>query len=377
MDRKAQIQVQFNWIFVIIVGAIILGFFLSIIFSQQEASETKISVDLANHFNTIITTTNQKIGTVKQYKVPKVELNFVCLQGEGVNYYSVGEIQVRDTKHELYFSAETLQDDVIYTWTQEWRVPYGIGTFLYLTNSESMYAFVTNASGPPHPFKFDELTENFANNLTTRFIYRNSTDYFVNTFDEGLNMDDYTYIFLDDHLPRPGTGSLDLDIVDDAKIIVIDAKENDVFAYGNVSFLNKEQYIEYYNGEFSLPNADLTAGYIGKASLYAAIFSGDRERYICGMDKALERFRAMNYLHYYKIQNVLPRVNSYCSELLNGTVIDEDVGLRGARDVLIDINDSLNTGFEGLDVEALNILVDALDDYNSKIAIESNCPLVY
>ena len=375
MNNEAQIQVQFNWIFVIIVGAVILAFFFSIIFSMGKTSETKVDISLANQFNTIITTTNQKIGTVKQYSVPKVDLNFECLENEGVYYFALGDLKARDTKYDLFFSPRTLNDKYLYTWTQEWKAPYGIGTFLYLTNSQNMYAFISNST---NNYQFEELTENFPNNLTSRFIYRNETNHFQNTFDKGINLDSYTYIFLKDDLPKPNELNNPLNVVDDSVIIIIDPAQADVFAYGNITYLSKNNYETYYDdvqNDDSYPHDHLSvASYLGKASLYAAIFSGDASRYRCGMDKALVRFKAINLLQIYKIENVLPRVNTYCYELLNGS---DDEFILGARSVLNDINTTLQSNFKTLNVHELYDLDKKLDDYNSKIAIEANCPLVY
>ena len=51
--QKAQLAISFNWIFVIIVGAVFLTFFFSLISSQAKTSDQKVSATIAKQFQTI------------------------------------------------------------------------------------------------------------------------------------------------------------------------------------------------------------------------------------------------------------------------------------------------------------------------------------
>ena len=120
--KKAQIDMQFNWIFVIIIGAVLLGFFFTAIMSASKSSDQKISVSLAKHFETIIFSAGQKSGTLKTYQTPPVTLHFTCDDGQGLYNYYVGDLKARDTKYDLIFAPDSLTGNSVITWTQKWKV---------------------------------------------------------------------------------------------------------------------------------------------------------------------------------------------------------------------------------------------------------------
>jgi len=55
IKKKGVIEVQFNWIFILIIGAIILFFFFSIVKTQKTVSEKKISTTVRRDIRAILT----------------------------------------------------------------------------------------------------------------------------------------------------------------------------------------------------------------------------------------------------------------------------------------------------------------------------------
>ena len=53
MMKKGQVSFQLNWVFVIIIGVIILTFFISVVSKQKEVSDNKISASVAKSFETL------------------------------------------------------------------------------------------------------------------------------------------------------------------------------------------------------------------------------------------------------------------------------------------------------------------------------------
>ena len=64
-NNKAQLEIQFNWIFVLIVGTVLLVFFFSLIGSQSKSSEQGVAINLAQRMKSILSATEQQPGTVK------------------------------------------------------------------------------------------------------------------------------------------------------------------------------------------------------------------------------------------------------------------------------------------------------------------------
>ena len=139
--KRGAIEVQFNWIFVIIVGAVILLFFFAIINNQSKTTEDRISISQSKYFETVITSTGQKVGTLKEYQIPGLKISFECDSGANLYSYSVQNLPARDTKYDVIFTQEELIGNNIQTWTQSWDLPFAVGTFLYITNSKQGYIF--------------------------------------------------------------------------------------------------------------------------------------------------------------------------------------------------------------------------------------------
>ena len=88
-SRKAQVETQFNWIFILIVGAIILAFFTYIVIKQKAASDAKIAGKISQQLNTILVGAKVSSGTVQDIPTPEVSIHFTC------NDYYIGPASQR------------------------------------------------------------------------------------------------------------------------------------------------------------------------------------------------------------------------------------------------------------------------------------------
>ena len=70
MKRNAAIESQFNWIFVLVVGAVILIFFITFINNQRKNSEILTASDLLTHFDSIARGATVSIGTIYDIDIP-------------------------------------------------------------------------------------------------------------------------------------------------------------------------------------------------------------------------------------------------------------------------------------------------------------------
>lgn len=374
LGKKGQIEIQFNWIFVIIIGAIILGFFITFIFSQQKTSEQKVSATVAKHFETIISSTNQKLGTVKTYTTPQLSVTFECDEREGIYHYSVGDVKAKDTKHELIFSSEKLTGTKIYTWTEKWSVPYQVATFLYITNDREHFSFVQQEN-PPTPYEKD-VYEYFPKNFSVSLINKTgNSNSFENIPTTSLNKQVYTYILIEsnnnNNLPELEEF---VQVQDDrVRIIVVKPYSTDLFKKGLVTFFDAETYKKYIGqpppqARTEYPN------YFGRASLYAAIFAGSQERYECGMSKAMQRLRLVTLIQYYKALSVNESISNTCRDLVVGSQ-----HIDGAAKILDDMDQALSDDglFSSNTVKQIVEDIDRLERINNKIVVEANCPLLY
>ena len=54
-EKKAQIQVTFNWVYILIAGAVILLFFIGIVVKQKAVSEENLATDVVRVMESIFT----------------------------------------------------------------------------------------------------------------------------------------------------------------------------------------------------------------------------------------------------------------------------------------------------------------------------------
>jgi len=135
-SKKAQVQeTQLNWVFILIVGAIILGFFTFIVMKQKVSSEAKFSGKVSQQINTILVGAKVSSGTVQMIPTPELEIRFTC------NDYYIGPASQR-LGNRVVFAPEYLDGDELITWALDWSVPFKVSTFLYMTTPFIKYVVV-------------------------------------------------------------------------------------------------------------------------------------------------------------------------------------------------------------------------------------------
>jgi len=134
-NRKAQADTQLNWIFIMIVGAIIMAFFIFIVMKQRAASEAKFSGKVAQQLNTILVGAKVSSGTVQEIPTPEISVRFTC------NDYYVGASSQR-LGNRVVFAPEYLDGNRMITWTLDWNVPFKVTSFLYITSPFIRYIVV-------------------------------------------------------------------------------------------------------------------------------------------------------------------------------------------------------------------------------------------
>lgn len=389
-EKKGQLSIGFNWIFVLIIGAVLLGFFFTAISSGSKSSEQKISVSLVKHFETIIFSSGQKPGTTKTYTTPEVELSFVCNDKLAYYNYKVGDLKARDTKYDILFTPETLFGESIITWTQSWKVPYSVATVMYITNKDQLFIFEQSTSTPTR--KFEQLTENFVQNVSTYII---DEENLAGEIPEGYNS--YTYVLFAN---ETNIKYSDLIEENNVNIVLIYPAETDIFSYGDLFFLEAKDFRLFRLGDYDLmsddsPSSFLSAsgeleeefefydntnefsyekrhsGYIGKASLYGAVFSGSQELYECNMNKAVNRLLLLSVLQSNKLDIIAPDVSSLCKEQLG--LVD----LPGPYGVLKKIESLAEEGFDFRLIPDIYYRAEQLQEYNYDLSMSGTCPTIY
>ncbi len=132
MNRNGQ-GIQFNWIFVAIVGIIILLFFLGFLVKYIDLQESKENAEIARGF------ANSILGakSTEQYK------NFSVSKRFNVDYDCKDLIVNGDQRFEVPYTLvmdNTTSNDLI-VWVKEYRKGFLVDRVVFISNADTKYYF--------------------------------------------------------------------------------------------------------------------------------------------------------------------------------------------------------------------------------------------
>jgi len=272
--KKGQLGLQFNWIFIMIAGAIILAFFFAVVAKQKDISDQKIAISLGNDIEAIASGAAISRGSVQPIALPKVEIEFSCSDTCDCTFTPGAGIskQFRDN---LLFAPGKITGNQIILWTLDWKLPFRIANLVYITNDRVKYFVIGSENSPT----YKRLKEKVPEEIDMEF----RQDVFSI---ENRNYEKTKFIFIDEHTP-PFPSIIDLDeSFEKDDVSAISVSQN------LVTFYKKEQKRGYPIQDLT-GNSLATKSYIGDESLLAAIFSEDKNMFECNIAKAYKR---MSYI---------------------------------------------------------------------------------
>ena len=343
-NKKAAIEVQFNWIFVLIAGAMILAFFITIVVKQKFVSEQAISATVLTSLESILTGAKVSIGATNTIDLPpKTEIKFGC------DEYSIGDMP-KQTKTRIIFAPDLIKGRKMVTWALGWSLPYRVTNFLYLTSPDVKYVIVGSGDLAKEINKTlpDEISKEIASDIedAERIKYKNNYQ--------------TKFIFVD----TSGVITLDYSFrnADVTAIQIIPESEANS---GTIKFYEKDPANPL---NFKLIE---TTYYLKIESLIGAIFSGNAETYNCVMKKAFKKLSIITSIY----QERSTALASYYSS--QGSACD-------SYHSTLDINEiadvsSVLSGPSPLELSSFTSLlnsVNSLKDQNKEAQLYS-CALIY
>ena len=131
--RKGQLDVQFNWIFVLIAGAVILALFFKVAATQRQLSEDKSAIRLQNDFDAITNAALQSKDTIQTVPLPNIGLRFSCADCACTMNFGRFTLPFGDRS---IFAPASVQGTEAKLWVLDWKVPFRVTNFLYVTNDQ-------------------------------------------------------------------------------------------------------------------------------------------------------------------------------------------------------------------------------------------------
>lgn len=330
INKRGQIEVTFNWVYILIAGAVILLFFTGIIFKAKQSAEANLNQDLINTIESIFTAA-QKAEKTKNFidtsGLVDYVLYFNCENGIGTYGIKGQGASVEDSVAPIFAPLEISTSRLI-TWSLPYKLPFKVIDFLIVTSVNTKYYLIGE----------DEFAEEFYNatldssessNSLNRFNVERITDFGTiapeGNFQLRIIDSEGRYIHDDDDLP----GQLKLRYFTDDKVSAV------AFSGNTVNYYQKEG--DKWKKLNLNPILIVSLGGEKDAAKYAAVFSGNDQMYECNMQKAFKRLRYLNEVYggediqsgnpgrklqemitYYFVDNPTLQISRECLTFING-----------------------------------------------------------
>ncbi|MBW2988200.1 hypothetical protein DRJ48_01735, partial [Candidatus Woesearchaeota archaeon] len=164
MNRNGAVEIQFNWIFVLVAGALIIAMVTGFALRWIKTSERSEAVEALSNIDTIITATGVVEGETKVVSLPDFSLRYDCNE-LGYSGVSVGGLRVANL-----FSPPELKGNSLVMWTRAWFVPFYVGNFVYITTPQVKYNVVYQPGNPSSERLLRMLEDSLPDKVNVDFV---------------------------------------------------------------------------------------------------------------------------------------------------------------------------------------------------------------
>jgi len=278
-NSKGFVEIQFNWIFVLIIGGIILVFFIGIAEKQKSVSEGKVSIKVRSDIKTILTGIRASTDTASIIDLIGKEISYNC---EGYSVQGINPTQVG-----ISFSPSKIKGFKVMAWSKDWSMPYRVSNFLMVTSPDIKYIIIGTS----------DIARELNNSLPPNFLTKgNNKQTLLNKELSGDTNDiknDGNYrvrfVFFN-HNPTGSEGLSNINSMEDSEVSAINIVGNSLEGFGELKFYKKKG-----NNWENFPHS--ISYYLGKESLFAAVFTEDYKSYNCNMQKAFKHLSIVSDIY--------------------------------------------------------------------------------
>ncbi len=349
-SKKAAVEVQIGWIFVLIVGSLILLFFISVVRSTTKSSQESKYVDLKQSLQSILAQAESDVGTTRTIGMPSIALEFDCT-GFNIQNAQSGKIS---TTYNTIFSPDIIQGREMVTKSQYFEMPYKVDYFLYATSKSVRYTFVNYSASCNHDCQkyLQDIIKELPANMTLNFVSDASTVHENGYYKE-------RFIFLNqDPTNFP---------------IFSGMKNSDMTAIKISSLDNSIYYYNKTNTGWSTPSA---TAYLGTSMLIGAIIS-EESLYECNARKALVKYKILTTLYANRTQ-VLKDFYYQASPDSAEYVCYQKYDQLNIASTINSLDQFINGNkFDSSAFNSISSTADLLKQSNEKTLMILSCPLIY
>lgn len=250
--KKAQ-GVQFNWIFVVVSGAILIIFFSGFGIKYAELQKNRENAEIARGIDRII----NGLRGQEQYKTIDINANFKF--EFNCDSFTINDNYVQNLNGKIIFTQDNLKVNKLYAWTKEFKKAYKIDNFVYLVDSNKDYYLIKDGNEEYASKIYNELPSIFTNFKTL---------YFDELIKSQLGKNNEFVFFSESSQDQIN------ELKEKGDLLIIDS-------INNIVTFNKNEKAKVLN----------------EALVYGAIFSGGYNTYKCGYDQLTEKFSNINNIY--------------------------------------------------------------------------------
>ncbi|MBU0758710.1 MAG: hypothetical protein KKF44_11690 [Nanoarchaeota archaeon] len=345
--KKGAVAIQFSWIFVILIGTVIIITTFSVYSAIKRSIDGKFSYTASNYIAE--TLSNVKKNEKYEYSFALHGLSIEVDSDEDFcNYFSVKDsgLEGKSIEHMPLFSPNILKESVL-TYAESIEFPFKSNYVLYLTSPRVAYVFVTSGG---------DSVDMLANNLPTDINSekKDDSEFFV-------NYHNYKVRFVSEHDPE----KIDMTV---SRLPDRDVTFMKVYpAEKKVEFYQKNGYDE---DAFSDKKMTGIAYYNNDVTLIAILYSESAQSYSCNMKKVMDRLSIQSVVLARRLQLVTVGLSLYCQDKLSvyeDTLLQLD-NLKTATENVLQIDSALLSSVDSISQSIKN---------NNKLVIEAGCPEIY
>ncbi len=347
--KKAIVEVQFNWIFILIAGALILFLFSSIILKQKSTADSTTQTTLLKDITSIAVGSESTTGVTNELELSKASISFGC------NTIRIGQ-KSQPLQQMVIFSSSIVQTPLIIH-TREWSLPFRVTNVVYLSSSKIRYVLIGD----------NTLARQINKSMPDKFLfdfYPSYADFSAAPLQEDSQLRIVVFegggtTFTPSTTIHPELSSLQPKQV--SLLLVRSASNQNT---GTVDF-----YLKTQSGWTS----PATANYLKEEMLIGAIFTDTYDQYQCIQSNILKKLRIVADIHDKRRHELFTNtITPHSLDRCNADYKDFAVGGQSA----IDFNTLKNSNDFGQLLDAAQHPVTGLATINKNLE-RSSCPLLY
>ncbi|MBW2990430.1 hypothetical protein KY348_01860 [Candidatus Woesearchaeota archaeon] len=288
---KKGFALQFNWLFVLIGGAVILGFFISLIVNGLAGEEGITAQKRTEEIDSVLKV-SLAAGDTQKTLFFNQKIIFSC---DEISEYFVEEaFKYSRYDYNALFSPSELDGRELVILTRVFEAPFRVMPLVYVTNKDIEYVFVGDSGLITQTYNL------MPDNATTAAI---SPDILATYPDKNY---DRTVFVLDvnDENSLARLHNFNRAKQDRIFAVVINASEGTVNNYGVLDFYRYEQEAFVLSKSAPFLTLDLALG---------GIISHDKTMYECNLRKVLQRLEMLGELHMKRMLEIYyENSNDFC-----------------------------------------------------------------